>query len=130
MSADLYLIAHKVRGEPAFDVATRMECGECRGLCTSGFICNECDSQGYWWIIPTSGHRAYPWWHQELSSLMHDTEETIESLDPVRTLDEVPPMPEGLPDHYATRAAPTVGLAEMLGMSAQRAPAAPIKRRF
>lgn len=42
-----YLIAHKVRGEAAFDVAIKMQV------------------EGYdepWWIIPTSGHRAYPYW--------------------------------------------------------------------
>jgi hypothetical protein len=31
-----------------------MECP----LCSEG--CPECDHLGYWWIIPTSGHRAYP----------------------------------------------------------------------
>jgi hypothetical protein len=46
----LYLIAHKVRGEPAFDVAVKMEMPD-----------------GPWWIIPTSGHRAYPFWNMELS---------------------------------------------------------------
>lgn len=35
-----HLILHKVRGEPAFDIAEQMEDGA--------------------WIIPTSGHRAYP----------------------------------------------------------------------
>lgn len=41
--SELYLILHKVRGEPAFDIAEKMEVeGE------------------EWWIIPTSGHRAYP----------------------------------------------------------------------
>jgi len=38
-----YLILHKVRGEPAFDVADKLQIG---------------DEEG--WIIPTSGHRAYP----------------------------------------------------------------------
>jgi hypothetical protein len=40
---ELYLILHKVRGEPAFDVAQKIMIGEEEG-----------------WIIPTSGHRAYP----------------------------------------------------------------------
>jgi len=39
-----YLILHKVRGEPAFDVAEKLQIG---------------DEEG--WIIPTSGHRAYPY---------------------------------------------------------------------
>ena len=41
--SDLYLILHKVRGEPAFDIAQKIQIG---------------DEEG--WIIPTSGHRAYP----------------------------------------------------------------------
>lgn len=45
-----YLILHKVRGEPAFDIAEKMEVeGE------------------EWWIIPTSGHRAYPIWGEPLN---------------------------------------------------------------
>src|SRR6266699_1935829 len=49
-TSEPYLILHKVRGEPAFDIAVKMEVeGEA------------------WWIIPTSGHRAYPcnWWRLE-----------------------------------------------------------------
>ena len=42
--SELYLIAHRVRGEPAFDIAQRSQIG---------------DEEG--WIIPTSGHRAYPY---------------------------------------------------------------------
>lgn len=52
MSEEPYLVLHKVRGLPAFDIAIR------------------CDDMGTpldpgpWWIIPTSGHRArpYQWW--------------------------------------------------------------------
>lgn len=39
-----FLILHKVRGEPAYDVAEYL--GE--------------DNDGPLWIIPTSGHRAWP----------------------------------------------------------------------
>jgi len=38
-----YLILHKVRGEPEFDIAIPLQIGNEEG-----------------WIIPTSGHRAYP----------------------------------------------------------------------
>jgi hypothetical protein len=65
-----YLIAHKVRGEVAFDVAEQM------------WI----DKDNFWWIIPTSGHRAYPFWYMEL-----------EIAIPMHL---VPPMPEDLRDHY------------------------------
>ncbi len=39
-----FLILHKVRGRPAFDIAIRVTIGEEEA-----------------WIIPTSGHRAYPY---------------------------------------------------------------------
>lgn len=49
----LYLIAHKVRGNPAFDIAERMDMGD----------------DEVWWIITTSGHRAYPYWELSFESL-------------------------------------------------------------
>jgi len=61
---ELFLIAHKVSGEAAFDVATKMECPVCRDGTLNERGCAECDEEGYWWIIPTSGHRAYPYWHK------------------------------------------------------------------
>lgn len=66
-----HLILHKVRGEPAFDVAQELEVG------------NET-----WWIIPTSGHRAYPfqkWPVNELFALGGT---------------EILSIPEDWPDHY------------------------------
>src|SRR5678815_4364024 len=70
-----FLILHKVRGEPAFDVATQLRCP----LCDDGErpgdrtprACQECRATGYWWIIPTSGHRAYPLWVQLLSLMSY-----------------------------------------------------------
>jgi hypothetical protein len=48
----LHLIAHIVRGEPAFDIAMPFDsCGEKS------------------WIIPTSGHLAHPYWHMALSAI-------------------------------------------------------------
>ncbi len=81
---EAFLIAHKVYGEPAFDIAEKMGCSECHGL-----GCVECDELGYWWIISTSGHRAYPYWHSH-----------------ILVLDTVPDMPENWPDHYAHSSAP------------------------
>ena len=49
-----YLILHKVRGEGAFDIAVKME------MANGELV----------WIIPTSGHRAYPYWHEELSTVL------------------------------------------------------------
>lgn len=65
---DLYLIAHKVRGEPAFDVAIKLQIGSEEG-----------------WIIPTSGHRAYPFWQTQIDDLLFE---------------DMPEMPPDLPDHY------------------------------
>ena len=67
----LFLIAHKVRGEAAFDTAIQMLV------------------EGYsepWWIIPTSGHRAYPYWFVPLSE--------------TQLISDVPELPEDLEDHY------------------------------
>jgi hypothetical protein len=65
---DQYLILHKVRGQPSFDVAEQLD--------VNGEL---------WWIIPTSGHRAYPYktWH--LERLGYNLERP----------------PHGWPDHYA-----------------------------
>lgn len=88
---ELYLIAHKVRGEPAFDIAERLQIGEELG-----------------WIIPTSGWRAYPYWWKPLSEAMF-------GLDPVNvsyegwswdSIDDANDPPEGLRDHFAANAAP------------------------
>lgn len=82
-----WLIAHKVRGEPAFDVAERMECPECGGKDEN---CEGCQGEGYWWIIPTSGHRAYPWWSKEFHKCAFEG-----------FMSEVPDMPHDARDHYA-----------------------------
>ena len=121
---DLYLIAHKVRGEPAFDVAHQMPCPECSPDGPEP-TCSECDGLGYWWIVSTSGHRAYPWWHEALSNLRRDDGYDYYELSAGE-------MPENWPDHYTTRAEPQRSLIDMLGILnaplARKAP--PIKRRF
>lgn len=130
---NLFLIAHKVRGEPAFDIAEHMTCPTCNGDgriqedilnedSTGDAECHECDSLGHWWIIPTSGHRAYPWWSHELDGLGRYSDIGFWP-DPI--VDE---MPEGLPDHYRTRAEPQRDLVAILGLIHK--PLAPIKRRF
>jgi hypothetical protein len=73
--SELYLILHKVRGEPAFDIATPLPIG---------------DEEG--WIIPTSGHRAYPYWSYRLDAL--DAA--------LRPYPEV--CPDGWVDHYQANA--------------------------
>lgn len=71
--SDLFLIAHKVRGEPAFDIAEQIEM-----------------PWGREWVIPTSGHRAHPYFHIGLDKLLG-----VENI-----LQVVGPMPTDLPDHY------------------------------
>lgn len=115
---ELYLIAHKVRGEPAFDIAQRMCEGDdpCQPNCG---LYPECKGEDIW-IIPTSGHRAYPWWYQELTQGF-----SIEDI-----LTEIP-MPEGLRDHYTTKAEETKNLIDLLGLIHKPlAPLPPLKRRL
>lgn len=128
-TTDLFLIAHRVRGEPAFDVAERMRCPNCQGIGGykvadfetgevtdyEGSSCVECDGLGYWWIIPTSGHRAYPFWTDSLQWYMDE-------------MCNVPEMPSSCPDHYPTRhsSSPSLDISTLL------APAVKVKieRRF
>jgi len=114
--SDLFLIAHKVRSEPAFDIASRMACPECIGEgCGEG--CAECDGFGYWWIIPTSGHRAYPWWHGELTRGF-SVEDILVEL----------PMPLALTDHYPPKATPATPRIDILSLL-PTAPKGPTIRR-
>jgi hypothetical protein len=123
---DLFLIAHKVHGEPAFDVAARMECPICKGDYDidrdEENICHECDDLGYWWIIPTSGHRAFPYCTMLLDSLCIN----IGTWDPFTRW--VGGMPVGIPDHYPTSASPS---RPKLDLTSLLAPAnVKIQRRF
>lgn len=127
---DLYLIAHKVRGEPAFDIATNMICPECNdGEDCEG--CPECDGTGLWWIIPTSGHRAYPIMNWPLNALCHNDGKDYDwSLDVITESGPLAKHPKfaSLPDHYPERSAPSRDLASLLGILDR--PLAPIKRRL
>lgn len=68
---DLYLIAHKVRGEATFDVAHRLMIG---------------DEEG--WVLTTCGYRAHPWWSVPLV----DIDDTFE-FDPASPHFTPGPMP-------------------------------------
>jgi len=124
---DLYLILHKVRGEPAFDIAQRLDrphdlyktedneapdvikdqngevvLGLCK-ICGRGEIQLEeqCDGEDVW-IIPTSGHRAYPCFAIEVGQIVQE--------DVYKMFLEGNIAPE-LPDHYKAsepRAVPAV----------------------
>jgi hypothetical protein len=81
--SELFLIAHKVRGELAFDVATPIKIGETDG-----------------WVIPTSGHRAYPlmsWAIDELGDVTdYHSVSILRELGPAQDH----PMWPSLRDHY------------------------------
>lgn len=97
-----FLILHKVRGEPAFDIAIKLCDGPapCQPNCGRYPGCKE----EPWWIIPTSGHRAYPYWH---TSVCTDGLQLWFSNETDLCHWNLPPMPEGLPDHYAVNDRPT-----------------------
>ena len=107
---ELYLILHKVRNEPAFDIATR-----CDDMGTES-------DPGPWWIIPTSGHRAYPFAEWQLNELFW-APTTSDPKIPITAASESIMMKDhsAWPDHYAPSAAPRgtgliSNLAERLGL--------------
>lgn len=123
MSEELYLVAHKVRGAPAFDVAIKMICPICHDANScgdyQGMTCSECEGEGFWWIIPTSGHRAYPYWWIEMEGVFFYMPQ-----------DKVPcVMPDWVPDHYPRNPSPSRSRIDVTGLLA--APAqVKIQRRF
>lgn len=78
-----YLILHKVRGDPAFDIAEKLQIG---------------DEEG--WIIPTSGHRAYPLWAKPLTV----SDDGSNDANPWTLDDSTKYYIEDWPDHYQTEA--------------------------
>src|SRR5262249_38235390 len=70
---ELFLIAHKVRGEIAYDVAQRWLLSNGEPL----------------WLVPTSGHRAYPlrWMRLDQSLAVECSAEEL----------------AGVPDHYSPK---------------------------
>lgn len=114
-----YLIAHLVRGQSAFDVAEQMPCPECVSI-----GCPECNDLGYWWIVGTSGHRAYPYGQWLIKSYLG-------SMLMQQIIDGAPD-PASWPDHYPTRSAPKSSGSSLLAALSLHLPpqrSAPIKRR-
>src|SRR5258708_424538 len=109
MTTPLYLIAHSVRGEAAFDVAVQMQCPFCQSYeSATGQWCEaereqedcfDCEALGYWWVIPTAGHRAFPYWHCRLDECLVMGMGEYEAITY-----GVPEMPPSWPDHYKTDA--------------------------
>ena len=119
MTEELYLIAHKVRGEAAFDVAIKMVCPECHGQ-----TCPECDD-GFFWIIPTSGHRAYPYKHINLAGL-YQGDDKISVFEQFEYHWE---MPSDLPDHYLHAPSPKLDIRALFQKGKAQAKAF-MQRRF
>lgn len=115
MTTSLFLIAHSVRGEAAFDIATQMDCPHCMDGAGTNYGCFNCEDLGYWWIIPTSGHRAFPYWSDPLQWYLDE-------------LCSVPEMPPGWPDHYRHGPAPTLDIMSLF--KAQRIAKPHIPRRL
>lgn len=101
---DLYLILHKVRGEPAFDIARKLCQGApCQPSCGGwdGIQCTFEDD----WIIPTSGHIAHPYWTEKFNPIFDISLLTTDAL-----------QWEAWPDHYQVKSAPSakVSLANII----------------
>ncbi len=101
-----FLIAHVVRGEPAFDIAERLRCPVCEpimqglGYGTASNTCKECEGEGFWWIIPTSGHRARPYWHWQLNDLWLKDNWGDIICRAIEAGEADEKLLEGWPDHY------------------------------
>jgi hypothetical protein len=128
--AELYLILHKVRGEPAFDIAIKENMGTP-------------SDPGPWWGIPTSGHRAYPLRYWKLEELTDVSDWPHNHPYDYVAYDEIPQDEwEALRDHYIAseplmRRGKFIEVAEGLGSTIRSIlagaglikPPKPIKRR-
>src|SRR5262245_26721369 len=120
-----HLILHKVRGKAAFDIAHLIRCPICEPI-RQGLdygndyagACNECDDDGFWWIVTTSGHRAYPYWTMPIGHI----------LDLLVDWLPLPDLPADIPDHYQITEAPSLDISDLLHQVRQ-ANAGPIDRR-
>lgn len=100
-----YLIAHIVSGQPAFDIA---------------IILDQLDEDSeIIWIIPTSGHRAYPYWYRALNDM------ELSGYPTTYVNELAPPPPENWPDHYPHRSTES----PKLNITALIPPSPPIRRR-
>lgn len=105
-----FLILHKVRGEPAFDVAHQLLVED-----------------GIWWIVTTSGHRAYPIQYWSLSTIG-----TLNDGIPVMALYQED-WPEDWPDHYTVNREKVIGyggLLERLGLGKKKQTQPLIRRQL
>lgn len=144
MTADPFLIAHLVRGTPAFDIAHRLPCPECQSYesvtgeyCESRkpqSECDECERLGYWWIVGTSGHRAYPYQSWGLDELLWSPTLADPKI-PITDASEsimASLATTSWPDHYPTCSIPKSSGSSLLAALSLHLPtqrSAPIKRR-
>lgn len=107
---ELYLILHKVRGEPAFDIAQRLQIG---------------DEDG--WIIPTSGHRAYPYRCWQLDELADVSD--YPHARPADCCYETDGF-ASCPDHYSANPSPKTSIRELIRNLILRPPSTFKKRAW
>lgn len=94
-----FLILHKVRGEPAFDIAVKLEVGNPHPDW-------EAEEGEEIWIIPTSGHRAYPARYWKLEDLADISD--INGYGHHPTPWAMDDLPDDLRDHYEYQPEPIV----------------------
>lgn len=94
-----HLILHRVRGEPAYDIAIKL------------VVLDE-----EWWIIPTSGHRAYPHSTIPLSTLRIAIGPSEFGPAEYLSIDFATVLPADWPDHYTVN--PAKGSGEKLNIAA------------
>lgn len=115
MPDDLYLIAHLVRGEPTFAIATK-------------------DEEGEFWIEPSIGHRVYPYWFLHLSSLAEAWDHIAGFNIPEPPLDHQDFWGSTLlgSDLFVSEESKAAGteLLQRLGLGKAKAPTPPLVRRF
>lgn len=95
----LYLIAHIVTGEPAFDIAIQLCDHDSDEPCQPNCGLYP-DCKGEWWIIPTSGHRAYPYWAIRLEDIDDTHSLKLDGSGISEYTDGPPEPPENWTDHY------------------------------
>ncbi len=122
--SELFLIAHKVRGEAAFDVATKMDCPHCvTGIDQVIWGCFDCEEMGYWWIIPTSGHRAFPYWFKQIPiEVLPALGIAFRWIETDKDFPVILNPPEDWPDHFKSLPAPKIDITSLFKASREVKP--------
>jgi len=90
-----YLILHKVRGEPQYDIAEKCMIG---------------DEEG--WVLSTCGHRAYPFRYWTLDDLKDVSDINNDGYH--NRLSAMLSVPDNWPDHYEKKEEPKVDITALI----------------